>query len=320
MRRLLATFVLVGLTAALNAQTISLPMKDGSVKFAVIGDTGTGDKNQMAVAKALADARRRFPYNFALMAGDNMYGGDSAKDYVKKFESPYKPLLDGGVKFYAALGNHDDPNQRFYKPFNMNGERYYTFKAPNSSVRFFALDSNYMDDKQLQWLEKELAASGSDWKIAYFHHPLYSSGSTHGSADVLRQQIEPLFVKYGVTVVFTGHEHFYERIKPQKGITYFIGGSSAKLRAGDIIKTDLTAKGFDTGYTYTLVEIIGDDLMFQVLTPQGQTVDSGTIHKIDVKAPGGGTRPVTTTATKAAQAAPVGQTPVPAQPSAPARR
>ena len=62
------------------------------------------------------------------MMGDNMYGGDSAKDYDKKFEAPYKPLLDAGVKFYAALGNHDDPNQRFYKPFNMNGERYYTFK------------------------------------------------------------------------------------------------------------------------------------------------------------------------------------------------
>ena len=107
------------------------------------------------MARALAGARAKFPFTFALMAGDNMYGGDSPKDYVKKFEDPYKPLLDGGVKFYAALGNHDDPNQRFYKPFNMNGERYYTFEAPNSSVRFFALDSNYMDDKQLQWLDKE---------------------------------------------------------------------------------------------------------------------------------------------------------------------
>ena len=216
MRRFLIAFVLVGVSAGLQAQNITLPMKQGSTKFAVIGDTGTGDSHQRDVAKALADAQAKFPFEFTLMAGDNMYGGDSAKDYVKKFEGPYKSLLDRGVKFYAALGNHDDPNQRFYKPFNMNGERYYTFKAPNS-VRFFAIDSNYMDDKQLQWLEKELQASGSDWKIAFFHHPLYSSGSTHGSADVLRQQIEPLFVKYGVTVVFTGHEHFYERIKPQKG-------------------------------------------------------------------------------------------------------
>ena len=85
------------------------------------------------------------------------------------------------MKFYAALGNHDDPNQRFYKPFNMNGERYYSFKPQQGSVRFFALDSNYMDKAQLDWLEKELAASGSDWKICFFHHPLYSSGDKHGS-------------------------------------------------------------------------------------------------------------------------------------------
>ncbi len=292
MRRLLITLLACGLAASLRAQDIMLPLKDGSVKFAVIGDTGTGDNHQYDVAKVLAASSAKFPFEFVLMAGDNMYGGDSARDYKKKFETPYKPLLDGGVKFYAALGNHDDPNQRFYKPFNMNAERYYTFKVPNSSVRFFALDSNYMDNKQLQWLEKELAASGSDWKIAFFHHPLYSSGATHGSADVLRTQIEPLFVKYGVAVVFTGHEHFYERIKPQRGITYFIGGSSAKLRTGDITRTNLTAKGFDTGYTFTLVEIVGDDLMFQTLSQRSLTVDSGTIRKTDVQTPDG-PRPVT---------------------------
>ena len=75
-------------------------------------------------------------------------------------------MLDAGVKFYAALGNHDNPNERFYKGFNMNGERFYTFK-PKAGVRIFALDSNYMDPKQLEWLEKELAASGSDWKICF---------------------------------------------------------------------------------------------------------------------------------------------------------
>ena len=83
----------------------------------------------------------------------------------------------------------------------MNGERYYTFKPPNSSVRFFALDSNYVDDKQVAWLDKELAASGSDWKICFFHHPLYSSGETHGSAELQRGLLEPVFVKYGVNVV-----------------------------------------------------------------------------------------------------------------------
>jgi hypothetical protein len=179
------------------------------------------------------------------------------------------------VKFFAALGNHDDPNQVFYKNFNMNGERYYTFKAPKGSVRFFALNSNYMDKAQLAWLEKELSASDSEWKIAFFHHPLYSSGDRHGSDEMLRDQLEPLFLKYGVDLVLTGHEHFYERIKPQKGIHYFIAGSAAKLRKGNIGTSDITAKGFDTGYAFLLMEIVGNELSFQAITSEGKTIDSG---------------------------------------------
>jgi 3',5'-cyclic AMP phosphodiesterase CpdA len=281
MRRSLL-FILMLLTLAvpaLVAQNLTLPLKDGSVKFAVIGDTGTGDKHQLAVAKQLAATREKFPFGFVVMVGDNIYGGNSAKDYDRKFTIPYKPLLDGGVKFYAALGNHDDPSERFYKPFNMNGERFYSFK-PADGVRFFALDSTYMDERQLKWLDDQLAASGSDWKICFFHHPPYSSGETHGSDETLRTQLEPVFVKRGVNVVLTGHEHFYERIKPQKGIAYFITGSSAKLREGNISATDLTAKGFDAGYTFMLVEIVGDDMHYQVLTDSGKTVDSGMVHRV----------------------------------------
>jgi len=195
----------------------------------------------------------------------------------KKFEVPYKPLLDGGVKFYASLGNHDDANQRFYELFNMNGKQYYSFKKGN--VRFFALDSNYMDPKQLAWLEEELKGSGSDWKVCFFHHPLYSSGGRHGSSTELRLLLEPLFVKYGVQVVFQGHEHFYERLRPQKGISYFTVGGSAKLRAGNIRQTELKAAGFDTDNSFMLVEIAGDELYFQTLSRTGATVDSGVIRR-----------------------------------------
>ena len=97
--------------------------------------------------------RARFPFEFALMTGDNLYGSESPSDYEKKFSLPYKALLDGGVKFYAALGNHDDAGQINYKAFNMGGQKYYSFR-PKLGVRFFALDSNYVDDKQLEWLEQ----------------------------------------------------------------------------------------------------------------------------------------------------------------------
>jgi len=124
MRRIFVlVLLLIAAPATMPAQDMRLPLKDGSVRFAVIGDTGTGDNHQVDVAKQLLVWRGKFPFGFALMMGDNLYGGDSQKDYQKEFEVPYKALMDAGVKFYATLGNHDNPNERLYKPFNMNGER-----------------------------------------------------------------------------------------------------------------------------------------------------------------------------------------------------
>jgi predicted phosphodiesterase len=287
MRRLLFAVLVAGLLApfSVDAQDKDkgilpkLGLGKPEARFIVIGDSGTGGDKQVQIAQQIVKSSERFPAEFAIMLGDNLYGSERPRDYENKFERPYKTLLDKGIKFYAALGNHDDPNQRFYKPFNMDGERYYSFKAPKGGVRFFALDSNYIDQKQLDWLEKELAASGSDWKIAFFHHPPYSSGGAHGSNTEVREKLEPLFLKHGVNVVFTGHEHFYERLKPQKGIHYFIAGSSAKLRRGDIRNTELTAKGFDDGYTFMLVVIEGDELRFQTISEKGQTIDSGTLKR-----------------------------------------
>ena len=96
----------------------------------------------------------------------------------------------------------------------------------------------------------------------------------------MRQQIEPLFLQYGVSVVFAGHEHFYERIKPQKGIQYFTTGAAAKLREGDLKKTSLTAVGFDTDTSYMLVEIAGDVMTFQTLSRGGKRIDGGTVAKV----------------------------------------
>ena len=257
---------------------LTLPNRPDSLKFAVIGDTGTGDANQYRVAARLAEFRKMYPFEFVVMLGDNTYGGETEQDFERRFEVPYRPLLDAGVKFYASLGNHDTPNQRFYKLFNMGGERYYSFK-PKNGVRFYSLDSTYMSPEQLKWLETELSASGSEWQLAFFHHPLYSSGGRHGSDRALRDQLEPLFVKHGVDVVLQGHDHFYERIKPQQGVHYFVVGGSAKLRKGDIERTSLTAKGFDTGYSFMVVEIAGDEMHFQVVSDQGKTVDAGVVQR-----------------------------------------
>jgi len=261
------------------ASEVQAPIGKDSVKFLVIGDSGTGDKGQYDTAAQMWAAHAVFPYEFAIMLGDNLYGSERPQDFVSKFERPYKPLLDANIPFYASLGNHDDPNQRFYKNFGMGGKRFYSYQK--GDVRFFALDSNYMDKDQQRWLEDELSKSNSKWKIAYFHHPLYSSGAAHGSEVDLRSIIEPLFIKYNLQVVFAGHEHFYERIKPQKGIHYFTAGGSAKLRSGDIMaSTGLTDKGFDTEQSFMVVEIDGDVLRFQTISKHGKRIDSGEIRRI----------------------------------------
>lgn len=259
--------------------TVPLPNRDGSFKFAVLGDFGTGDRAQYQMAEQMFVVYKKFKYDFVMLVGDNLYGSQRPQDFRNKFEVPYKPLLDAGVKFYASLGNHDAREQRYYKPFNMEGQLYYTFN-PRPDIRLFALESTYPVPEQFQWLEKELKASGSDWKIAFFHHPLYSSGDRHGSDIRLREVLEPLFLKYNVSVVLTGHDHFYERVKPQKGITYFVVGSGGQLRAGNIDRqSSLTAKGFDTDLSFMAAEIVGDQMYFNAVSRTGQIVDSGAITR-----------------------------------------
>jgi hypothetical protein len=260
----------------LPAQQITLPLRRNSVRFAVIGDVGTGDKAAYDLAAMIVKSHVKFPFTFAILLGDNIYGSERPQDFERKFTTPYKTLLDGKVEFRAALGNHDDPNQRFFKPFGMGGERYYTFTKGN--VKFYVIDSNYLDPDQVKWLDKELQGKGTTWKIAYFHHPLYTT-SSRGPVVEARKVLEPLFVKYGVNVVFNGHEHMYERIKPQRGIHYFVAGAAAKLNRGDARPGGVNDKLFDADRSFMLVEVSGDVLYFQTITRTGTTIDNGTIRR-----------------------------------------
>jgi hypothetical protein len=271
-----------GQAAAAPAQPplpLTLPNKADSLKFGVMGDFGTGKREQYQLAEVMARVRTQFPFELMLTVGDNLYGGNGPRDFLNKFEKPYKALLDGGVKFYASLGNHDSRQQSNYEPFNMGGRTYYTFKAPKESARFFALETSYLDPQQLQWLERELDSSGDDWKIPYFHHPLYSSGGRHGSDLPKRKALEPMFLKYGVSVVFAGHDHVYERVKPQQGIVHFVVGSSGQLRRGNLDKTGFTDVANAREQAFLVVEIDDDEMHFNAVSRTGQVIDSGVIAR-----------------------------------------
>jgi predicted phosphodiesterase len=266
---------------------LALPNSDRSIKFAIIGDSGRGDRPQHEVAAQMVAYRQRFDYRFVLMAGDNIYEGPATgEDYRLKFEEPYKPLLDAGVKFYAALGNHDDTNQIFYKPFNMDGHRYYTFVPPvdpitrwDTRVRFFALDSTYLTFEQIRWFEKEVTESRAEWKIAFLHHPLYTSGRYALAARGIRLALESAFVTGGVDVVFSGHEHIYERAELQQGVLYFITGGAGSLRAGDAAPSPVIARSYDQDYHFMLAEISDDGFFFQAINRLGVTVDAGSFKR-----------------------------------------
>lgn len=272
---------------------LALPKKAGSIRLAIIGDSGRGDEAQNAVAQQMVVWRQQFPFDLVLMLGDNIYDSHTAADYRAKFEEPYKPLLDAGVTFQAAIGNHDDSNQVRYEKFNMGGQRYYSFRRRETSLvggiggagaRFWALDSRSLDPEQLAWLAEGLKDSGSRWKIVFFHHPIYTSGRYTAGASSLRRALEPVLVNGDADVVLSGHEHFYERTHPQRGIFYFVSGAAGSLRRGDIDATPLTARGFDTDYSFMLMEIAGNELYFQAISRTGETVDAGVLRKANTDA------------------------------------
>jgi hypothetical protein len=288
-----------GRTAAVDplppeASGLALPKKLGSLRFAVVGDTGRGDRAQYDTANEMTRWRERFDFSFVLMLGDNIYAAGTPENYAARFERPYKALLDAGVTFHAALGNHDPPGQSNYPLFHMNGHRYYTFTKTDGAlpiasdrVQFFALDTVTLDQEQLLWLQRELGRSQAEWKICFYHHPLYTSGRYRTAAFRLRTRLEPIFLQYGVDVGLSGHEHFYERIVLRGGVQYFTSGAGGALRLRDISPSPWTAAGFDTDTHFMLLEISGDTLYFQAISRTGQTIDSGALtHGEDPKPPG----------------------------------
>ncbi|HZR23249.1 MAG TPA: metallophosphoesterase [Vicinamibacterales bacterium] len=259
---------------------LPMPQLRGGTVFALIGDSGSGDQPQRAVADAMLTyfntARH---YSFVLMLGDNLYDDD----YQGEFLVPYKELLDRGVMFYAALGNHDRDLEIHFKPFHMNDQDHYSFDQGNA--RFVALNSNHpADPAQTKWLDGVFTDAGDKWKICFFHHPLYSSGQHSAEArDVIRPALEQALVRNHVDVVFSGHEHLYERIKPQQGgIRYFVSGGGGR-NLYSVHKSDFDEVAVSEHH-FMIAEIAGDKLYFEAITQAQKVLDCGVLmRRADVK-------------------------------------
>lgn len=271
--------------------TSHLPLPEGAppagtVRFAAFGDMGTGDEKQLAIARLLGEFQQQRPYDTVLMLGDNIYPDGNPRDLPAKFERPYAELLQQGINFYAVLGNHDVRKGRQaqinYQPFNMGGRAYYSFVKGEGLVEFFGLDTTDYDEAQAQWFESALRESKAQWKIAFFHHPLYSSADAHGSDLKLRARIEPLLVKYGVAAAFSGHDHTYERTTPQQGVQYFVSGAGGKLRRGDLDgMSPIMAAGHDENQSFMFVELNREQMKFWSIDITSRIVDSGSLAPRD---------------------------------------
>lgn len=242
-------------------------------------------QRQVATGMASVIKRKDRGANFVIGVGDNFYPsgveGISDRAWRTTFEEVYDPQRFP-MTFYMILGNHDygkDPmaqvkyhqlknktaTGRWYMP-----DQYYTFLktlADSTVVQFFALDTqiliednayrDYRDrtqgavnesEQQMAWLTTRLAESQARWKIVLMHHPVFSNGH-HGDTAWLISRLKPLFERYHVNAVFSGHEHHLEALEPVNGVHYFVSGAAANTR--DVTWRENTLFAYaDVGFTW----------------------------------------------------------------------
>jgi hypothetical protein len=211
------------------------PLSPGEFSFGVIGDYGIGTAAARANLRRLSKDRR---IDFAITTGDNAQVYGTEEEYRSFVLGPLRRLIST-KPFWPSVGNHDYYNLQNYKRFFAlpNGGLYYSFTY--GGVLFLSLDSTRFDAKQRIWLRAELRRSTARCKVAYFHHPLWSSGRGYrGHARHLRRhRFVPILQRGGVDLVLNGHMQNYERSKPlrggrrsRKGIVYIVtGGGGASL-------------------------------------------------------------------------------------------
>lgn len=275
------------------------PALPGPFSFVVYGDSRS---NKGTHTRVVERVRSEVP-DFLVSTGDLVNEGASASDWQTFFEVE-GPLLRDNVLF-PSLGNHDRQgrgktadNYRAYfsVPENSpNPERYYGFTYANA--RFLVLDSNshsFSLTDQTAWIEEQLQVAHMDPKIEHIfvtmHHPPYSV-SLHGGQRELREAWTPLFERYNVGAVFSGHDHVYSRAE-RNGVRYFVSGGGGaplyprKKRPGSL--DEQTNKNFERVNHYLRVHVFGSLVEITAVRVDGsviETVTYGDAPRLSFEAP-----------------------------------
>lgn len=220
------------------------PVSEHELSFAVLGDNGSGGQQAMAVAEQLARSYRDAPFGLVSLLGDICYYGHISDRFDDVFVKPMRPLIDAGVQFELAIGNHDGrlwwregvPDVEATLELLGTPGRYYSVER--GPAELFYLDTGPFGllgrnaGAQLEWLDAALDASTRRWRIVCGHHPIYSSG-VHGPRPELREHLEPVLVRHQVDLYLAGHDHHYERTHPIDGVTHLVSGGGCKLTPVD---------------------------------------------------------------------------------------
>jgi predicted phosphodiesterase len=261
--------------------------KDVPFQFIVVGDSRDGMEMHRRVVERMS---QEVP-DFVLGTGDMVDDGSRQDEWQQFFDVENRLLRDN--VYFPAVGNHDRQGRgrtadtyRSYFSVPENGrdtERYYAFSY--ASARFIILDSNMSNFAlvdQTSWLERELMAARQDPSVhhifAVMHHPTYSI-SLHGGARELRDRWGPLFEKYQVSTIFSGHDHVYERAE-RNGIRYFVtggGGAPVYPRRPNPSKIDSEAvKKFERVYHYLRVIVTGRRIEVSGIRTDGTIIETTT--------------------------------------------
>jgi len=241
-------------------------------------DSGSGDRNQMAVGAAMAALQRRDPVDLVILGGDNIYNEGEMSRVGMAFEQPYRELLRAGVPFHAVLGNHDirtanGAGQLAYPGFGMKGRWYTVRRGP---VEFFMHDTNVDWPQQRTWLKASLAASTAPWKVLVGHHPIYSSGFYGDDRETIAR-LTPLLARHGVQLYINGHDHNYERSRPINGTTYLtVGNGGAALRP--VLPGPNSARAVST-HGFASLHADADSLTIEAWDTSGQRLDRARLNR-----------------------------------------
>jgi acid phosphatase type 7 len=246
--------------------------------FAAFGDTRSNAGDHGNVVAAL----RATKPSFVLQTGDLVENGSRMSAWREFFD--IEGALLRTTPYYCVLGNHEGDSDVYYSAFPLppgggeRGREWYAFVYGNCFL--VGLDTNRSLDEQARWLEAKLsiaAARNATWRIVFLHAPPFSSGPHAGDPGVAAKWV-PIFEKYGVDLVFCGHDHLYER-SVKDGVTYIITGGGGAPRYQATAGRNPYSQKTASALHFCRVHVDGNTLKVQAIRPDGAILDVVQLRK-----------------------------------------